>query len=744
MFRPLFIMRRIATLAAAAFLATAAAADGPPVIPAPAKATRAAGAFALSAATPIVVETRDGRAGDTAAWLASLIERSTGLRLAVSPGPARDHAINLRLERADAASGREAYRVDVTPARVTLVASTPEGLVHAATTLWQLVPARHQSRLAIEAVAIDDAPRFAWRGMMLDSARHFQSPEFIRRFLDAMAMHKLNVLHWHLTDDQAWRLEIRKYPKLTEVGAWRVPAGAARADVDPATGKPRPYGGFYTQAQVRELVAYASARGITIVPEIDVPGHTSAMIAAYPQLGSAGHAVREVPADWGIYPHGLNHDEATFAFVEDVLAEVLEIFPGQFIHKGGDEVSNDPFTPRIARFLESKGRRLVGWDEILAPDLAGSAVVMSWRGLDGALKAAASGHDTVLAPDPTLYFDNRQATGGDEPPGRIRVLASLESVYRFEPMPPSLAPEARRHVLGLQGNVWTEHIRTEARVGYMTFPRAGAIAELGWSAPERRDWKDFTRRVAASFARYEALGVPYSEAVFAVSARMSEAGARTRVELSRQADFGDIRYTLDGSEPNPRSPRYGAPLMVERPALLRVATFASGERLSRIRAIHVDGLQRRTSHELDLCGNAIALALEDDAPLRGRRAVFSVDIQNPCWIYRGVELDRVRSALAAVGQLPFNFQIGDDAKKIRFAAPQTREGELEIHLDTCDGRLLARMPLAPAVQSQAVTVLPRAAVEGASGRHDVCLRFAQPALEPLWVLESIRFDEAAP
>ena len=738
-------MRRIATLAAACLVATAAGAadESIGVIPAPASVVRRQGAFVVSSATPIVVEAPSAAAGGAPALLADWLARSNGIALAIRTGGARDRAINVRLDESLAARGTEAYRIEVTPARVTLAAATREGLVHAATTLWQLIPSG-KARAAIDAVTIEDAPRFGWRGMMLDSARHFQSPAFIRRYIDAMAMHKLNVLHWHLTDDQAWRLEIRKYPKLTEVGAWRVPAGAARKDIDPATGKPRRYGGFYTQDDVRAIVAYATARGITIVPEIDVPGHTTAMIAAYPQLGAPGHAVREVPSDWGIYPYGLNDEEATFRFVEEVFAEVVELFPGSYIHKGGDEVAHDPYTARLAKFLEARGRRLVGWDEILDDKLAKSAVVMSWRGIDGALKAAASGHDTVLAPDPTLYFDNRQGAGSDEPPGRIRVLNSLETVYRFDPMPASIAPEARRHVLGLQGNVWTEHIRTEARAGYMTFPRAAAIAELAWSAPERRDWKDFSRRVALALARYDALGMTYSESAFAVAGTTSEANGRTRVELSRQAPFGDIRYTVDGSDPQPASPVYTGPLLVEAPALVRAASFNGRERLSRIRTIHVDGVQRRTSHELDLCGNAIALALEDDAPVAGRRAVFSVDVQNPCWIYRGVALDNVRSVLAAVGQLPFNFQIGDEVKKIRFATPTTREGELEIRLDACDGPLLARLPLAPATASQGVTVLPRTLIARTAGRHDVCMRFAQAALEPFWVLDSVRFDEAAP
>ncbi len=735
-------MRIAAILATACCVSSLPAAgdDALVVIPAPLKAMRGSGSFELTPATPIVAGGR--AAGEVAPVLADYVARGTGIRLAIRDGAPRDGAINLRID--PSVVGAEAYRLEVAPARVTLSASTREGLVHAATTLWQMVPVAIASRAEIGAATIEDAPQFAWRGMMLDSARHFQEPAFIRRFIDAMAMHKLNVLHWHLTDDQGWRIEIRKYPKLTQVGAWRVPAGAARNDIDPATGKPRRYGGFYTQAQIRSIVAYAKARAITIVPEIDVPGHTRAMIAAYPGLGEKGHPVAEVPADWGIFPHGLNSDEATFRFVEDVFAEVMQLFPGPFIHKGGDEIANDPFTARLSKFLASRGRRLVGWDEILDDKLSPSAVVMSWRGIDGALKAAASGHDTVLAPDPTLYFDNRQATGEDEPPGRIRVLASLESVYRFDPMPASIAPEARRHVLGLQGNIWTEHIRTEARVGYMAFPRAAAVAELGWSAPDRRAWPDFARRVAASFARYEALGMAYSDGAFAIHATTTHGGADARVTLSKQAPYGEIRYTLDGGEPTVRAAVYTEPVAVARTAVLRAAAFAGGERLSRIREVRADGAQRLASSELELCGNAIALALEDDAPLVGPRAVFSVDIQNPCWIYRGVDFDRVHSAVAAVGQLPFNFQIGDDVKKIRFARPQTREGELEIHLDGCDGALVARLPLAPAAPSPSVTVLPRAATAPVTGRHDACLRFAQPTLEPLWVLDWIRFDEAAP
>jgi hexosaminidase len=324
----------------------------------------------------------------------------------------------------------------------------------------------------------------------------------------------------------------------------------------------------------------------------------------------------------------------------------------------------------MARLLEAHGRRLVGWDEIVEPELPASAVVMSWRGTEGALAAAARGHDAVLAVDPTLYFDHRQTTSAREPPGRASVI-SLADVYAFDPMPPRIPEAQRAHVLGLQGNLWTEHVRTERRAGWMAFPRAAAIAELGWSPAAAHDWKDFRRRVAAMPAFYEALGMPYAKTAF---------------------------------EPPPAAPA-GA---------------------------------LRTSRELETCTQKIALLLEDDAPLHGPRATFLVDILNPCWIFRGAALDGVRAIEARVGQVPFNFQIGEDAGKIHFPRPRTPEGELEVRMDGCEGELLARIPLAPAGASESVTTLPPARIGPRGGHHDLCLRFAQPGLDPLWVLDSVR------
>ncbi len=737
----------------------------PALVPRPAELVMERGEFVLPDVLPIRVENNDAQASEIARALVRRVALACGRRLELATGRARAGELQLRLKPEAASASAEGYRLEVTPKRMLLQAGQVAGLRHAATTALQLLCAR-DARL-VPALRIDDTPRFGWRGLMLDSARHYHSPEYLRRFLDAMALHKLNVLHWHLTDDQAWRLEIRKYPKLTEVGAWRVPAGeAAQADIDPITGKPRLHGGYYSQDTVRALVRYAAERGIVVVPEIEMPGHASAAIAAYPELGAKRGAVTQVPADWGIYANAFALDEATFTFLEDVLRETMTLFPSPWIHVGGDEVepgqwrdseagqaliatlgSDDGhalqahFTERIARFLKSHGRQLVGWDEILTSKLAQGAVVMSWRGIEGALQAAKLGHDTVLSPWPTLYFDSRQSTANDEPPGRISEI-SLQTVYSFEPMPATLDADAQRHVLGLQGDVWTEHIRTEARVDHMTFPRAAAIAELGWTPSARREWNHFARRLLVLFPHYAAMGIAAADSAYAVQSEVTYADNRkqARVALSTQTGVGDIRYMLDGSEPTPDSPRYSSPLTVAVPSQVRSRAFLDDVALARERSLQLDSsiAQRRYSRELTLCGAAIPLMLEDDAPIAGARAVFAVDIQNPCWIFKNADLSRATALEARVGQVPFNFQIGEAKNQILFPKPQTASGELEVRLGGCDGELLAHLPLETATTATGVTTLPRAALGSRPGRHDLCLRFAQRRLDPLWVIDMIQ------
>jgi hexosaminidase len=742
-----------------------ARADDIAVVPNPASVERSSGSFALTTAVRAVAPFRDQEALNGASLFATVVRREQGLKLHADKGHAaenvdrRDNAIVFI--RSVTPLPPEGYRIRVAPRRVTVEASDAAGFIHGATTLSQL--ARKSGGITlIPAVMIEDSPRFRWRGLMLDSARHFQSTAFVKKLLDVMAMNKLNVLHWHLTDDQSWRLEIRKYPKLTSVGAWRVPAGQApQKDIDPATGKPRLHGGFYTQAEVKEVIAHATFLGITVVPEIEMPGHAAAALVAYPEYSAMADPPKAVPADWGVYHEAYKLDAKTTRFLEDVLDEVIELFPSKYIHVGGDEVDNaewkagklqGPFTVGMAKYLASKGRRLVGWDEILEPGLPNEAVVMSWRGIDGGLKAAAAGHDTILAAYPTLYFDNRQSGAADEPPGRGKVI-TLKDVYAFEPMPGDIDASKRGHVLGLQGQIWTEHVRTEERVAHMLFPRSAAVAELGWSKPERRDWNDFLRRLSAQLPRYAALGFPVADSAFAPRATVAYsvvpaepaperlnrgAGTQVEVALANAAAYGDIRYTLDGSDPTVKSPRYRSTVKANAGATLKAAAFDGERRISAPRTYVLDPAHqtRRKSQELKLCTENISLSMEDDAPIGGHRAALYADIQSPCWIYEGADLAGVKAVAVTVGQLPYNYQIGELIKKVTFPKPETAVGELEVRLG-CEGELLARLPLAPAASNMAITALPAASIAPRTGKADLCMRFAQPTLEPMWMLDSL-------
>jgi len=368
---------------------------------------------------------------------------------------------------------------------------------------------------------------------------------------------------------------------------------------------------------------------------------------------------------------------------------------------------------------------------------------MSWHGIAGAHAAAAAGHDTVLAPAPTLYFDNRQSALPTEPPGRLQVV-SLEDVYRFEPRDATLDDGRRRHVLGVQANLWTEHIQTEARLQWMALPRAAALAEMGWSAAARRRWPDFLERLVPQFARYRAFGLNYADSVFAPAAQVSRSAGGFSLSLSNQAQsgggaLGGIRYTLDGREPSAESPRYDAPLRVPVGAQVRAAAFVESEQASRTWNERFDAhaALRRDTHQLELCSDGIGLLLEP----AGASEPLAVDIMNPCWIERSVDLSKGPSVTAAVAALPFNYQIGADTAKIRIGDARTAEGELEIRVDGCAAPALTWLPLAPAARGAGVTVLPAQRLPRLAGRHDLCLRFARPRLDPLWALDWIEIGE---
>jgi hexosaminidase len=746
-----------ACLAALAAWADAGAAPGIQVIPAPASVEPAPGSFQVANGLAIVA--RDDRAGPVARYLADLLGRTRGIRL--RPTTMGDAAGGIRFSL-DAAATRtpEAYTLDVSSGGVEVRAADPRGLFYGAVTLWQLATADGAATgpATIQALRIVDGPRFAWRGLMLDSARHYQPPGFIRQVIDWMALHKLNVLHWHLTDDQGWRLEILRYPELTRVGAWRTPAGA---------GNPPPYGGFYTQAEVRELVAYAASRFVTIVPEIEMPGHAQAAIASYPRLGTGG--TPPVSPDWGVHDWLFNAEESTLVFLENVLDEVIGLFPGEFVHVGGDEAVKDRwrasprvqarirelgladeaalqgwFIARIGRFLDARGRRLIGWDEILESGIPARAAVMSWRGTAGGTAAARAGHDVVMAPSPVLYLDHWQSDSPREPPGRPDIV-SLADVYAFDPVPADLAPAEAHRILGAQVNAWTEHMRLTGRVEHQAFPRAAALAEATWSPVAARDWDSFVSRLGAQFVRYRRLGIRFADSAF--EPRFAFAAAddddALRVTLSQQSPFGTIRLTRDGSVPGPGSEAYAGPFDAAAGTLLRAAAFDGELALSEAVSLTVDGaaLHRRTDEELAHCSGKLVLRLEDDAPPGDDRAVFNVDIVDPCWVWRDVDLTRGASLTAAVGQVPFNFQIGQDAEAIRRGDAQTAAGELEIRTGDCAGEPVARVPLAEAAASDGVTVIGPVRIAPQAGRGDLCLRFARPRIDPIWTLAWMALGE---
>ncbi|MFF4724391.1 beta-N-acetylhexosaminidase [Streptomyces mirabilis] len=493
----------------------------------------------------------------TERWLRATLGAALGLPLRPGPQDARN-AVRLLL---DDTLEPEAYKLGVVVDwGIEIRGGGAAGVFWGAQTLRQLLgpdafrraPVRPGRTYGIAHQIIEDAPRFPWRGLMLDVSRHFMPKDGVLRHLDLMAAHKLNVFHFHLTDDQGWRVQIKRYPKLTEVGSWR--ARTKFGHRASPLWEEKPHGGFYTQDDIREIVAYAAERHISVVPEIDIPGHSQAAIAAYPELGNTDvidTTSLTVWDTWGISKNVLAPTDNTLRFYEGVFEELLELFPADagpftrfspfsgfsgFVHIGGDECAKDQwkrsptaqarirelgladedelqswFVRHFDNWLSARGRRLIGWDEILEGGLAEGAAVSSWRGYQGGVTAARAGHDVVMCPEQQVYLDHRQAAGPDEPVP-IGYVRTLEDVYRFEPVPPELTEAEARHVLGTQANVWTEVMEDPARVDYQTFPRLAAFAEVAWSAlpaPAERDFADFERRMVAHYGRLDALGVAY-------------------------------------------------------------------------------------------------------------------------------------------------------------------------------------------------------------------------------------------
>jgi hexosaminidase len=495
------------------------------IIPRPVSLTQQAGVFTLTSDTRIVAE--DTALGNS---LADALNPATGFKLEVSPSDRAANVIRLKLD-VSAGIPREGYRLESSSDSVTITASDRAGLFYGIQTLRQLLPPEIfgayivKRDWTIPGVRIEDHPRYRWRGLMLDCSRHFMPKEFVERYIDLLSIHKMNSFHWHLTDDQGWRIEIKQYPDLTNIGSWRKQTVLGHEGDVPERYDGIRYGGYYSQDDVREVVKFAAERFVNVVPEIEMPGHSSAAIAAYPDLGCGPPT--EVWCNWGVNPNILNPSEHTIQFYQNVLGEVVQLFPSQFIHLGGDEVPLDLWHAnpviqarikelhlkdeaalqrymlhRMATFLESKGRRLIGWDEILDNELPKEAAVMSWHGVEYAKMAEADGHDAVLAPGSFTYFDHYQTRDTANEPLAIGGYLPLKKVYSFE-------PGDGEHLLGAQGQIWTEYIPHPPQVEYMAYPRACALAEVDWSPAEGKNLTDFNNRLAVHLKRLDQLGVNY-------------------------------------------------------------------------------------------------------------------------------------------------------------------------------------------------------------------------------------------
>ena len=579
------------------------------IIPLPQEISNVEGQpFMLTSATKVVYPEGNEMMKRNAEFLSEYLHISMGIVLEATSTATDDKQIELALGLEN--DNKEAYRLEVTENKVIITGATEAGVFYGIQTLRKAVPLG-DAIASLAAVTINDAPRFGYRGVMLDVARHYQPVAFVKKFIDLLAMHNINRFHWHLTEDQGWRIEIKQYPKLTELGSMRKETviGNNSPEYD---GKP--HGGFYTQDEIREIVAYAQERYVTTIPEIDLPGHMMAALTGYPEFGCTGGPY-EVATSWGVFDEVLcAGNEGTYTFLENILTEVMEMFPAEYIHIGGDEVPKvrweecpkcqakikelgikgddkhtkehylqSYLTARIERFLNDNGRRIIGWDEILEGELAPNATVMSWQGMGGGIQAAQMGHDVIMTPNTYVYFDYYQTANTEDEPTAIGGFLPLEKVYSFEPAPESLTPEQRGHILGAQANLWTEYIPTPEQAEYMLLPRLAALSEVAWSQPEKKDYYNFLTRLPQLTDLYSKAGYNFATHVYDVQAKL-EPNFQTNaldVEFSTLAD-SPIYYTLDGSEPTKSSNEYVGKFTVKEDAKIKAAAFANGKLSSKI------------------------------------------------------------------------------------------------------------------------------------------------------------------
>jgi hexosaminidase len=568
------------------------------IIPQPLKITEQKGVFEFNNRTGLYFP-NDEDYKRIAGFLANSFQQAAGISMETA-SKLSSNCVYFKKVRG---MGLEAYKLEVKPNRITIMSSYPNGAFYALQTLYQLLPEYIYSPVkkggitwSVPCCEIEDTPRFSYRGMHLDVCSHFFDIDYIKRYIDLIAMHKQNVFHWHLTEDQGWRIEIKKYPELTEKGSIRKETiiGTLNSGVYDGT----PYGGYYTQEQIRDIIKYASDRFVTVLPEIEMPGHALAAISCYPELSCGLEEKYEPATRWGVFPQVYCPKEKTFAFLEDVLSEIFDLFPSPIIHIGGDECPKQSwekclhcqvlmkrlglkdefelqsyFIQRIEKFVNSKGRKIIGWDEILQGGLAPNAMVMSWLGEEGGIKAAKQHHNAVMCPNQKYYLDYYQ---GDPSTERLAMghYVPLKEVYDYNPVPNKLTADEKKYIMGVEGCVWTEYITTPEHVEYMAYPRALAICETAWSSVENKNWDSFIHRLEKHFTRLDEKKVNYCRAFYDVNIEVGKDGTYSKVvSLSVDAPDVEIRYTTDGSDPVSSSPLYKIPFVINPSEKVKARSF---------------------------------------------------------------------------------------------------------------------------------------------------------------------------
>ena len=730
--------------------------ETPALIPWPVSYEPQSGMVRLSDKTKLCAT---GAAVATAQQLRGLIAAMSGLDMRL--GCHGKSQINLILDNnSDIKS--EAYRINLNQNMMEIKASDEAGLYYGAVTMAQLISSEkpRSKAVSVRAAVINDYPRFKWRGVMLDPSRHFLSIEATKAIIDQMGQHKLNVLHWHLSDDQGWRIEIKRYPEMTKIGAWRQPPNNGGLGSETKT-----YGGFYSQDQIRDIVAYAGQRHITIVPELDMPGHAQAAVASHPELSVSGETPK-VSGDWGVNPYLYNTDPKSIQFVKNILDEVMDLFPSTYIHLGGDEAVKDQwkasppvqaqikalglkdeealqswFMEQMGSYLAQHGRRLIGWDEILEGGIPPSASIMSWRGDQGAVNAAKQNHDVVIA---TLYFDNLQTHSADEPAGRWGNMP-IEKAYGFEALPKDLTPDQAKHVLGAEFNLWSEYLMSDWYVENAAFPRMSAAAEAFWTPKSQSDFKAFLTRLPIQYQRYERQHITASHTAFNVDFTLDRSrnealiSGQAHVSLSNQLGFGDMVYGLNGQKPNQV---YKGPIAIKLGQSVTAEVRYKGQILAepKLYDFTKSHLLTLDSTQFKPCAGGdfgLRVPLTPDSPAKS--PVYNVDIFHDCFVYPQAKLDGLTSITVDMARLSRNYGLAHDADKVAQYPHTTPFGELVVY-GSCDkGRSedeMVRLPLSDPQTSSNLQKL-KLPLSGKTGVHDLCFVFTNPLSGPFYAIDKI-------